>query len=366
MAANPAAAQNDIGAALRQHDRVKRSTDLPLFYGETGRDSVTARHLIEKIDSAANIGIWDDARKYEEMFQIMRGNARTWFSGLKRTYGIRAGAYPQVKAKFLQMYDPTSVAKTTSLVLSEMYQRPHELVRDYYARILEGFEKMIDAKPEGIKTNTDEDEVEVGHEVGYLRCRTNALKDAENYILQQMFMSGLKTEIRIKVIEENKMTIGAAVDFAVETEVILADKSKKASSSVNAVNSEPAPGPAEPEHTINEIEVDYEMDDSELAAVNQVRAQKGQPLWRKRTSRPSGAVSSNYNRSNNYNNKNNGNKNENKCRYCKKFGHMQKECRSRIRAGAPMVDAQGKPYSVQKINEINQKDEQVSNVHLNW
>ena len=35
----------------------------------------------------------------------------------------------------------------------------------------------------------------------------------------------------------------------------------------------------------------------------------------------------------------------NVCRYCKKPGHLQKVCNSRIKAGAPEVDAQGKPYT---------------------
>ena len=33
------------------------------------------------------------------------------------------------------------------------------------------------------------------------------------------------------------------------------------------------------------------------------------------------------------------------CRYCKKPGHLQKFCNSRIKAGAPEVNAQGKPYT---------------------
>jgi hypothetical protein len=45
----------------------------------------------------------------------------------------------------------------------------------------------------------------------------------------------------------------------------------------------------------------------------------------------------------------------NTCRYCKKPGHLQKVCNSRIRAGAPEVDAQGKPYS--HGNEMDHEEE---------
>jgi hypothetical protein len=42
------------------------------------------------------------------------------------------------------------------------------------------------------------------------------------------------------------------------------------------------------------------------------------------------------------------------CRYCKKPGHLQKVCNSRIKAGAPEVDAQGKPYT--HANELDEDD----------
>jgi hypothetical protein len=38
------------------------------------------------------------------------------------------------------------------------------------------------------------------------------------------------------------------------------------------------------------------------------------------------------------------------CRYCKKTGHFQKECKSRLRDKAPMVDANGQPFK--KVNQV--------------
>ncbi len=44
------------------------------------------------------------------------------------------------------------------------------------------------------------------------------------------------------------------------------------------------------------------------------------------------------------------------CRYCKKKGHMQRECNSRRRDGAPMVDANGKKYE-SRVNNVAEKDD---------
>jgi hypothetical protein len=72
------------------------------------------------------------------------------------------------------------------------------------------------------------------------------------------------------------------------------------------------------------------------------------------------------------------------CRYCKKKGHMQRECHSRRRDRAPMVDANGKKYesrinnvaddeNVEEKEEPQYEDTHVGAVanlnphhHLNW
>jgi hypothetical protein len=49
------------------------------------------------------------------------------------------------------------------------------------------------------------------------------------------------------------------------------------------------------------------------------------------------------------------------CRYCKKKGHMQRECHSRRCNGAPMVDASGNKYE-SRNNNVAEKDKNVKNV----
>jgi hypothetical protein len=81
-----------------------------------------------------------------------------------------------------------------------------------------------------------------------------------------------------------------------------------------------------------------------------------------------------FGRNNRYNNNGNTNNNRNnqsnnnhptqlrnpntECRYCKKKGHLQKDCFSRKRDQAPMVDANGKPY--QQNNRVNNLADQLA------
>ena len=56
MAAQAAA---NMQAALLGHDRVKRATELPLFYGKKEKDVVITHMLIAHIQRAAPIAGWN-------------------------------------------------------------------------------------------------------------------------------------------------------------------------------------------------------------------------------------------------------------------------------------------------------------------
>ena len=73
MAAAPDPAA--MAAALANHDRLKRSTDLPLFYGRKDKDSITAHQLINRFNRAAVIADWNEARQCSEFNLILRDKA---------------------------------------------------------------------------------------------------------------------------------------------------------------------------------------------------------------------------------------------------------------------------------------------------
>ena len=81
-AAGAALAGPQLAQALNDHDRAKRSTDIPLFYGQPGRDTIAARLLIVRINDAGAIAGWDNARKLLEFKMCLRDKAVGWFEGL--------------------------------------------------------------------------------------------------------------------------------------------------------------------------------------------------------------------------------------------------------------------------------------------
>ena len=97
-----------------------------------------------------------------------------------------------------------------------------------------------------------------------------------------------------------------------------------------------------------ETEEDDEDAESALAVLNAIRIQRGKQPFKK--------FPGSYQKSNgNGNGAHNGarpkttNGEPMKCRYCKKTGHMQKECYKRIKENGAMTTAQGKQY---KANEV--------------
>ncbi len=62
-----AAANPGMAAALNDHDRLKRSTNISLFFAKREKDTVLPRILIDRIEDAAEIAKWDKARKIREL-----------------------------------------------------------------------------------------------------------------------------------------------------------------------------------------------------------------------------------------------------------------------------------------------------------
>ena len=85
MALNPPAnpvVVNPPAAPAAAQDRTKRSKDIALFYGQAGKDTISARLLIVRVNDTATIGNWAADRKILEFKMCLRDRAVAWFEGL--------------------------------------------------------------------------------------------------------------------------------------------------------------------------------------------------------------------------------------------------------------------------------------------
>ena len=322
--------QAQMQAALNAHDRVRRSTELPLFYGVKSKDSITAQNLINRVEKAATIATWDNARKLLEFYMILRDKALAAYEGLP-DLGIADDDWDAVKDWFLSTYEIKYTPKTTCTNFAELIQRQGETVHDYFLRVQEAFKRMVQSQPDAIGTVREAAPVAgAAHDPNRdIRIKKEGLLDDQKFFKMHLFIAGMRDDLRTKVMQAGKDNIKDILDAARELELIEHDGKRKSLAPITEVT--------EPEN-------DY--DEEELAAVNAIRQKKGKPLLQRNQG---GRFVSN----NNGNNRSNSNGQV--CRYCKKPNHMQKECRSRIRDRAPMVDANGKPYT-KRINAVDNED----------
>jgi hypothetical protein len=325
--ANPAA-QPGLAQALNDHDHMRRSTDIPLFYTHRKKDTVLPRILINRIEGAAAIATWDEARKIRELKLCFRDHAIIWWKSLWDD-AIDLAIWEDVKKEFLDTFEPKYSAKTICTNFADLKQHPDESMNNYRCRVQVAYDRLIDNKPATMVT------VRLAGTT-VTQAKAEGINDMSLFFKHQLFLAGIKDPIRDKVLEAGKATFMESMKFSREIEAI--HNNRKRSQKIAAVKTSLQP------HEADAIFWD-ELANEEIDQIAAVRRQ--QPF---RNSNPTTTRAPAPARSN-------GPRNPNVvCRYCKKKGHMQRECNSRRRNGAPMVDANGKKYE-QRINNITEKDE---------
>ena len=322
MAEPAAAAAAPTAAGPGEAEHLRQITQIPLFYGRPDKDSLTAGMLIERVEAAAEAAGWNNQRKLSAFFLALRDKALIWHKSLKLDrFNLRD--WDVVRRQFILDYEPQFTARTHCTNFGELTQRPGETPLNFYGRIVVVMERIEEDRPDHINV------VEI--EGGHLGSKLEGYVQGLAHVRHLLFVSGLRDEIRVKVMEAHKATIRESLKVATDAELFLKDKKKLAT--VSAVSKTNPTTEEEGE------EEDEDFNEEEIAAINAIRTRQGKPPFKRRfpARRAKGDL---------------------KCRYCKKSGHMQRECRSRIRNNGAMVDASGKPFE-RKVNAASHQDDPV-------
>jgi Retrotransposon gag protein len=323
-AVNPAAAAAlagpQLAQALNDHDRAKRSTDIPLYYGQPGRDTIAARLLIVRINDAGAITGWDNARKLLEFKMCLRDKAVGWFEGLIEER-INVDDWDIIKAEFLETYEPKYSAKTTCTNFTVLNQKSDETINDYTYRVQMAYKRLTDKKPAALAAVR----VTIAAGATEAEIKAEGVADAFMFIKHQLFLAGLRDGLRDKVLEMEKPTFTESVKAAHNLETIQNDQ--KRLNKINAIKQEI--GEEKAREIIWEDLPDDQLGQLAVLRFQQKRITNNQACSNTAVRNPNTA-----------------------CRYCQKEGHLQKDCFARKRNKAPMVDANGKPYQNQNGNSI--------------
>lgn len=334
--------------ALRQAELAK----IPLWTGSKSVDQFSAEQWVERIQRAKDASTWNDAQTMSFVFNALRSDALLWYDSLKRS-GVDQNIWEDFKAAFLQAYSSIRITRSTIVNLADVKQGPNESVVAYYPKVVKAIDDLEAlVAPAGFTPPANPYHADIVALAGF-NALNAAIKDgtvsnlirhgatsAFNHMGLHLFLTNLKPVLRDELLKNPPATLYDAFQQAVTLERIQLEPRKTPQTTVAPVSENDEDSDNEEEARIAELS----------NALKKLKAKRAQNSSNKGARAPS-QPKSNANSNPNYN----------KCRYCKKVGHLQKVCNSRIKAGAPMVDKEGKPY--RSINEVADSHTHAANAY---
>jgi hypothetical protein len=234
-----------------------------------------------------------------------------------------------VKKEFLKTYEPKCSAHKTCANFLDQVQKPGEGINDYHVRAQTAKKRLTDSKPATMAA------VRLAGATSD-QAKLEGMKDMAKFFKHQLFLAGLSDNLCDKVQKAKKDTFAESLELAREFEAIQLDHRR--SQKIAAIKAELQPEEA---NTI----AWGSLTEEEIEQVAAIWTRNNRFQTRRNFSGPA------------HQGRSNGPRNPNiLCRYCQKKGHIQKECHSRKRDNAPMVDAKGKPYDNNCVNNMAEEN----------
>lgn len=323
-----------VQQALQGHEAARKATELPLYYG-TAKDVTNAQLYIERFETAAKIANWhitannedNQPRKCQHFYLLLRDKALQWWKSLEETPEVNKKSWTDIKREFLEAYAPRYTARSAFVAFQDLHQRK-ENVTDFYLRCMEMYERMKEGRPESlyeVRDETELDDDQGNWEDVRRSIKAEGIADTGRFFMKQLFLAGLREEIRLKVMESNPTTLRETLKLAREMEVIQGDKRTK----VNVFKVG-----MEEDSSEDEEEGDY-ISEAELDAIDAIRRRNGRPPIKRRKFFKNRASLG-------------------KCFNCSQTGHIAKECKKPL---------QKKGYQKGRANAIigSQNEEEENN-----
>jgi hypothetical protein len=285
---------------------------IPEFFGQKGKDNITAIVFIRKIDDLARTNQWTDTATYAKVANNLKGFARDWLFTTVEMLDWRADllTWTNLKPRFQQQFATQTDKKMITEGLSNVAMKPGESTGELLARITN---TMVILK-ESYASYENKPAAPAHHDVnGGLtmpRCRQwrdEALNNAQQFQKMQLFRAALPAELRKVVAQRNPntLTLDDMYQIATDTQREAGPRIKQAVAAINPDNEE----------------------DDEIAAFQRKKGTKNSD--HKKSSNPATKMGSKGYSANYRNNSgpgSNANRNGKYCFYCKFQNHTQQEC----------------------------------------
>jgi hypothetical protein len=305
---------------------------IPEYFGQKGKDNITAIVFIRKIEDLARTNRWTDATTYANVANNLKGFAREWLFATTEMLDWTPAqlTWTNLKPRFQRQFATQTDEKMIMEGLSNLAMKPGESTGELLARITNTMViiKESYASYENKPPAPAHFDVNNGYTMPVCRqWKDDVLNNTQQFLKMQLFRAALTPELR-KVIAQrnpNDMTLDDMYQIATDTQREAGPKVKQAIAAVQPEN-----------------------EDDEIAAFQRRKPKNFNQRRNTSFAAPNAAANTGSKYSNNYKSNagpgNNTNRNGKYCFYCKLQNHTQDECFKRIREKKPCRDRQGRAY----------------------
>jgi hypothetical protein len=303
---------------------------IPEYFGQKGKDNITAIVFIRKIEDLARTNRWNDTTTYANVANNLKGFARDWLFATAEMLDWTPAqlTWTNLKPRFQRQFATQTDKKMIMEGLSNLAMKHGESTGELLARITNTMVIIKDSYASYENKPPAPAKFDVNNGFTMPVCqqwKDDVLNKTQQFLKMQLFRAALTPELR-KVMAQrnpNTMTLEDMYQIATDTQREAGPKIKQAVAAVRP-----------------------EDDDDEVAAFQ--RRKNKTSDGRKTPSSNLTAKSGSKGYSGNYRSNlgpgNNTNRNGKYCFYCKLQNHMQDECFKRIREKKPCRDRQGRAY----------------------
>ena len=357
--ANNDAAQ--LARLIQANTNVTMKTEvvkLPDFYGEPGKDTVTALEFMARIDECQVTNEWNDITTFSYFRLALRGQADKWLSSIVRHLQLTAAqkTWTRIRPIFKAEFAAFSDDKLIIDGLAKLSHHSNENPRMFFSRL----EELIFV----LKENYDSYRVRPDRpapiqpqgtytEDALTKFANDSVDAFANFLFTQMFKAAAPENVRrlLSHKDQSRLTVEEAYKVFFTDHRMEMDKKAAA---VHAVADEPV-------HAVANEPEGAEQPEQDVAAFRPQQCQQQRSHNYNNTgnnrSRGQNYRADNYNCQNNNQTANqprsNTNRNGKYCVYCKIMNHTQEECRKRIIDKQPCVNNKGQMYWP-KVNSTNE------------
>jgi hypothetical protein len=316
-----------------------QQTKLPEFWGQKEKDSISAHEFVKRVDKMASANNWSDKVAFDNVGLALKGEANIWLDSqvtLKHIEGDRE-RWSIIRPFFKEEFATESDDKLILDGLAHMQQRPTENVRSFFGRLNKVNRVIVDAYHSYtlIPANPPVDAAGNISNANFLAYKQALIQNVTEFYLLNQFRAALLPELRRVINLQPMETLDLDTAVRLATIELRSKEETKATSKINPVQ--------QPDEEEDAVEAVTQPRQKKFVPQDQrYGSQQQQRQAPRPQQQPNNFRNNQQWRSSNQGN--NSNRNNKHCSFCRRQGHRQEECRQRMNANQPCIDANGKTF----------------------